>query len=67
MSQQRLVMSLILVNGKRELLGVEDIPISNKYVPNLEKVGQKFTSRVLHELLSLCEPESKPTEWPRSD
>jgi hypothetical protein len=65
MSKQRLVLSLILVNGKRELLGVEDVEIPTSYVPMLEKAGQKFTTHALITLLAGCKSDGR--ESPKHD
>jgi hypothetical protein len=67
MSKQRLVLSLILVNGHRDLLGVEDIEIPTKHVKTLERVGQKFTTQTLKKLLELCSEETAAPPRPHHD
>jgi len=64
---QRVIVSLIAVNGHRELLGVEDVKISVRALKVLEKLGQQHTTRFMRELLILCENELNTPEVPRHD
>lgn len=67
MSKQRVVLSLILVNGKRELLGVEDIEIPSRYIKTMERDGQRLVTHTLKKLVEACEAEIKPPPLPHHD